>query len=832
MAGFLSRFKRGGDQLVKGANAANAALEHDAEQGAPSLFQYDSRPGAAAIAASAESATVLADRFVLLPKAIEALGLLNDEWRVGRILHDFLPIVLVELHSTKSDAEDAIAYWVLDQDGSFIGNRMETLPRHVLARIGERMLPTLIARDEDPASFRRLIDRLATIDRFFRLKFLYHVFEASPVPVLSILGYGPDQDARFRIVDGDGGIAMMIDGVLEWPIGLNGDIAGSFRQGWFAADILTCFAPLLMLELRDQNGARSTWVLNAGLKRIDGEDLAESETIAVLRQVAPKMIRYHWRQILALADSEPGYVPPPMLRLNAVALHRMLHRVGDLVVPETVDQMIENPQPDIVLGPAPTYPHGLVLAGQHVRAAVNHGLYRAGLDAVRRRRFTWPSPVDGSEAELEAVIAPQENTIVYQFLDRNGLRFMVATGERDCVQMGLYLPYENRFLCDKEPANWWFRHSIPAEFWMLIYEHALLNIAAFPGRRRRGAVEIVNVFMAQPLLHIGHYVWNDLTGQAGLVRELGAEAPRSLVIEAPNGQAEFFGPLETLFPALDGKVDRSLATKQAFWQRVYGSDIVPIRFTRSYIDAELRTLVRRYVSGTDDDARVAEQRASHPGGPVLIVGIRLEDRTFVDSTAVYEALVDHLDRNYPGTAIVLDGRNLRPGGKPGEVFAGIQDHHAIRSPLEAERDLVARIRDYAAGTSIAVFDTVGRSIETSMAWCYRADLCFSPWGAGLAKYRWLANLPGVIPTSRFNLEQRSDLDIYHSERWMEAPAPLLMPDANAVIDRPEMRGNAPMESDNRGRECFEIDRPHLFGLLDRLLADLGYPARSSRQPSS
>ena len=314
------------------------------------------------------------------------------------------------------------------------------------------------------------------------------------------------------------------------------------------------------------------------------------------------------------------------------------------------------------------------------------------------------------------------------------------------------------------------------------------------------------------------------------MREVPDRLPASLIIAGPQGQNEFCGPLETLFPELAGRVDRSLPDIEAFIAATYGGDRVPIRFTRTYVDRSLRDLVRAAILPTAPFRDAQAEWSRLGAGPVIVAGIRLEDRTFVDPPAFYEALLDHLAARHPGAVLVLDGRNAKPGGAPGEVIASIKDSQAHRSPLDAELELVDRLRAHAAGLDVHVASTVGLPIQASLAWCYLAAMCVAPWGAGLAKYRWLANLPGVILTSRYNLEHRRDLDIYHAPTWMEAPTRLVFPDPDRVVDHPGSFGIAP-GAEVIGRECFTVDMEHVLDLVSAMLAEGAAGPASTRHPA-
>ena len=754
--------------------------------------------------------------YLRLPAARTTIAALHDGWRLQDVHFVLAPLVLADLVHTETGEH---ACWYMDLTGRMLGNTPDCIDAVLAGRIRSGLQTVLMHRTDEPERFRRFVAELNRIERSVRLPILYHVVRKADFAILDAIGFGPDQERRFAVRTGPGGVALLIDESLEWPITSGGAFLWQFHDGWRVSALVCCFAPMLILEMEHSSGARASRILDAACDAIDDDTVSDPRCAAVIRQKAPLLFRRYWYDLIALNDTLPSYRPPSFLLLCRAMLDRALYLATGALMPEPLDQMIGAGDGPILLPPAPDRPEGLVLTQPHLDRALRNSLFEAGLEALRGGSLRWPSPVDGTDAVLEAVFAPSEYAIAYQFRDRHGLRFMVATGERDCTVMGLFLPYENHFLCgETTPANWWFRHHVQHEFWHLILRHALLHGATIRGRRRNGGGEIAATFTTDPLLHIGHYLWNELSGLDRLVATMKTDAPRCLVIDGADGRAELFGPLERLFPALTGKVERDIVGRSGFAERVYGSNLIPVRFTGSFIGATLRETIRRHVMTTPDAQAVSAQRPGAGPGPVLIVGLRLEDRTFTDTPGFLRALVDHLDRNWPGAVIVLDGRNRAPGTTEGAIIRSIKDAQSHRDPLAAELEIVEGVAAYAAGRRVSVLSTVGQSVETSLAWCEEAKLCLAPWGAGLAKYRWIANLPSVILTSRYNLMHRHDLDIYHAPRFMETPAVLVLPDPDRVIDRPDVRGNAPVDSDRNGRECFEIEPAYVWSLLDGLLA--------------
>ena len=88
-------------------------------------------------------------------------------------------------------------------------------------------------------------------------------------------------------------------------------------------------------------------------------------------------------------------------------------------------------------------------------------------------------------------------------------------------------------------------------------------------------------------------------------------------------------------------------------------------------------------------------------------------------------------------------------------------------------------------TGVEILNLCGASMTRSLYWSRRADFFVAVWGAGLAKYRWVCNRPGLVLSNLWNLRHRGDLDIYHAPRYQEAGASIRFIDAAYVTDVPE-----------------------------------------------
>jgi hypothetical protein len=132
-----------------------------------------------------------------------------------------------------------------------------------------------------------------------------------------------------------------------------------------------------------------------------------------------------------------------------------------------------------------------------------------------------------------------------------------------------------------------------------------------------------------------------------------------------------------------------------------------------------------------------------------------------------------------------------------------------------ELEIVMRMRRLHSD-KLRIINTVGAPIARSLFWAQQAAFFVALWGAGLAKYRWIANKPGLVLTNRANLVQMDgDLGIYNSPAMMDVPTLLDFIDAEHVTDLP-----AP----DSFYANFNVDPAALRLALDRLIARLELPA--------
>ncbi len=242
-----------------------------------------------------------------------------------------------------------------------------------------------------------------------------------------------------------------------------------------------------------------------------------------------------------------------------------------------------------------------------------------------------------------------------------------------------------------------------------------------------------SVLVAEPLIpHIGHYVWNAASGWDGVFRWADPEAIDAVAAFSKTANmggvdglyADRLAPrTEVIRYDDEARLARAAIERGALLAGCSNTHIAADYAARylSWAEAEVDQSFR---------ARRAALRAA--SDPLVLVTLRLDNRYWIEQAEGIVALVRALRQDHPRLGIVLDGMNH-------DFVSGWT--HAFMS-LDAERALAAQIMD-GIGRDDRVFDSIGCSVAESLALASACDLFVAPIGAGMAKYRWIANLPGV-----------------------------------------------------------------------------------------
>ncbi len=633
----------------------------------------------------------------------------------------------------------------------------------------------------------------------------------------------PTRDETFLIDDPlvaiDGSFHVRID-ADPVPL-LHCDLpVDSFQPGWQAEALFTGFAPLFLLELvNPEADARATWFLDHRMQMMgDRPGQLRPDLLAMLTLKALPLLRGLMEEVLERVV--------PSLDHRTVAFLRVNQATRAAIGALCLDQLVARP---FVCPVDHLLRRSLVYRSEHGgMRAVDRDHLRDGLlvpwqeriaDGVAAGCLTWPSPVDGHELHAQGSVVLDDFHFAYRFADaRNGLVFFVLVADHLSRIAGVWFPALG-LLASHDQAQLGLARLLEESLPSWFAGHALRWGEVLVPYLRRGATRFASVMRGPPGLHLGHQLWNELSGIERMVRNAPGSLPDWIAIDGGHG-GELYGPIDVLFPELSGKVERGIRSGAQLAAHAYERGLFVLRVTDAFVSAALRQRILARVDGLPI-AREVRTTLGELGDPVVIViGLRVENRTLSDlggtSDDTLGGLVDFLAGRYPGLVVVFDGHNSRVEGEA--VLLGSHgEERARRRPIDVERELVARLRAAHAGQPVTILDTIGAPMSASLAWTAASDGFISIWGASLAKYRWVCNKPGFVLSNRTNLLQRDALHIYSAPRYMEDPTPVVFVDPDTVIDEPDAMRLVDTAPGDPGLHNFRLDLDEVLPAIGRFV---------------
>ena len=609
------------------------------------------------------------------------------------------------------------------------------------------------------------------------------------------------------------------------PILLAGQPVRDFLPGWLPRAACDSFAPWTVLDLVHETGREASWLLDGTLDHVSTPlpDLGAEEHARIIEQATPAIRAVHQSMLCA---AHPRLPPEWALfdGLNRDAVIEIVrlattHAVGSTRV---VDLHREAPDPAGV--PARTA-KGRPIRLNAVADCLAGNFQEALQAALRDGMLTCASPVDGRPLQSRDSLVLHEHRIAYRFVDeRHGLVFYVSTTNYFFAIADLFIPSINTvFMPHKEDKQ---LATLAQEFLApMIFDAVLLLAYLDPDRRPAADRPFAVVCRGHPNLHMGHQVWNELTALDRLTRGIPpALLPTVIVPNAAQG-SEVFAPIDRIFPELEGRVERGLRSPDTLGEFVYRRGCCVFRALDEHVTQNLARRIRDAAAEEPpnrDDERLA-LRIRAETIPCVLFGLRVENRTAVNPGAVVADCIEHLRQRLGQgkgrIVVILDGHNARLHHDPVSQYDSFgQGPH--EPPVFTELRLVMQLRHRFENTNVEIVNLCGAAMSRSLFWSRRADFFVAFWGAGLAKYRWICNRPGLVLTSAWNLRLRDDLDIYHSPRYQEGGAPIRFIDAACITDMPEAPVLfAPVPNPIPTYSNFRVDHDGLLRELDGMIAE-------------
>ncbi len=571
----------------------------------------------------------------------------------------------------------------------------------------------------------------------------------------------------------DGVLCLRLDGRIV-PLRMGAAPVESFIPGWRPTFLYTGFPPFTLLQFSSDSGEAAVWIVDADGARLGGS-LAELEPDAreALRVAAVPRVAHLVDALLQ--PVEPSLDPRDRAFLRLPEGFR--RDIGQLCAASALP-----PVGRVVLGTAPDgWNDAWGLDRGHVEAILATPFSDRLLQSVEDGMLSWGSPVDGRPLRVQGSLCSDDFRFAYRLADPvHGVVCYPIVSHHHSETIGLYVPALSVVLALSGWMPGLLNTYVPSfESWLVPL--VCRQGAALESYFCAGASHVASIMRGAPSIHLGHQLWNELSGIEQFLRTAaGPHLPKWIV---PGPETEVWGTVEELFPRLAGQVDRSARDSDAAITASYETGACLVRITSEYVYADTRASLQRSVEAAPVFGEVRQfiEGRARPDAPVVLLGLRVENRTLVDLLEFCEELLERVAEAFPGTTLVLDGHNSVHDGR---VIMSHGEGGARRSPSEVEQQVAGHLRRLQVGRDVTVVDTLGAPIRTSLAWCGQADCFLSIWGASLSKYRWVCNKPGLVLTSRWNLTHRADLHIYDSPKYMEAPTELAFVEAALVEDDP------------------------------------------------
>ena len=567
--------------------------------------------------------------------------------------------------------------------------------------------------------------------------------------------------------------------------------------GWRLRGIYAGFAPFILADLTHEDGSVGFWIIDPEIDRpnlriigndvtppIDGSGAFQAAVAARVQEVAQRML------------TDPAAPHDPMVRSFMRLSRGLRQRLCATLPPAT----IEGPHPrqiDLATTADTAWPivtragAAITLEMDLMMRALHHYLHERFLDACAQRRLRWPALTQlGLGDRVHAIFFRSDLGVLRCIDPSTGTLYYIVLVGADIRSVAVLVPDAGLIFTYSNGAPTIFIGMLaqsPGMIGAALARHLLCAPASYLDWLAQPPTSFAQFTWPETAAHLGHFLWNEASGLERIREALKPEDyPEIVNLVGPSG-CEFYAPLETLYPEFRGRVNNTLATVDAMQDHAYAHALQPIRVSDALVSSALRQRVMAVVAADPEVAMLSRMGgpALDPAIPMIVLGLRLSDRTHADLGGFYARVIRHLLHQTPRLAkrltVVIDGLNARPGraGVPFRVFSGSD---APTDLYAREKSLVAQLRADTASLPVDIIDCVGVGMRINLFWIDRAQMFIAPWGAGLVKYRWVCNKPGFVFSSRNNLTQPHHLPIYHLPLFMDDPAPIEFVDPAYVTD--------------------------------------------------
>lgn len=529
-----------------------------------------------------------------------------------------------------------------------------------------------------------------------------------------------------------------------------------------------------LLEFETGRGGRRSevWVLSATGTLLDvwNRNPAEAQ-VARIRDAAARFLKPVLRR---LATSIDAAVQCP----DTQALLCLGQDWRDILVALT--QAAWQPATEIRLADVlrARLPEGLVASAERIRRIVGHDPRPMVHDAIVSGRLVFPALSHDGMAAMVRPVQTDPDWCVLQVRDtETGPDWLVIVrADLTLYTVEAIVIADDDFVICRNPNL--LRHVRRA---LDRLQSTLLATGLTLTRWKPQARGAAVATRSRSRNHIGHLVWNVYTGiETALALDSQRPSPGLIVHDLAGAAGDLpYGSLQRLFPELEGRIRLSETQLVEAFAAAIASDRHLLPMVGPRIPLVTRRRLLKNIAEDHNAMAVAQlaQAAAGEGAsaqriPLLVLGIRLQNRTMPDLLQFYARVVRRLHKAAGASrfAVFLDGLNTsQQGGEP-----KLSDALNVAAVLERENAFAAGLRRELADVPVTIFNGVGLTLLNNLALLASACCFVAPNGAGLVKLRWVHRIPGFVLTSAQSLRFGPLVDCYgqHVEVEEDAPAPL------------------------------------------------------------
>jgi hypothetical protein len=558
-------------------------------------------------------------------------------------------------------------------------------------------------------------------------------------------------------------------------------VAG-FNPGWRPDFAVMVAYNIVLLALRHEDGRLALWFLDERLRLFSNDVSQLPEDTRTLLEAKAQYLLTAIASCNILGGPLRGAVSAAEGAFAAaLASDRMLlERALDVACPPSESIVLEEAndrqRPEALQALSdlcgPVDPEAL-------RTFFRQNLCDIQIAAAETGRMEMRSPLNGAIATCDGAWCLELASLAFRFATPDPKdSFIAIFAGFQLTLFGVYMPHRNVFLHVNA------RHKSETERVLLappergLWRHVMRFADCLFDRPQHKLTPVLLCSFD----HIGHHLWNELVGIDETLHRVGAEAMPSVIVANPDA-TEIYGRIDEIFPELEGKVAR-LPDGIALVRKIYNERLPPLHPTGILVRRRLADRIsgmatRNYMRGLPD-AMLDDLRRR--GFHFVVLGLRVENRTVVDFPSFCEDLVEFLRRTLGRVAIVVDGQNCSESGFRYRITFQGNEHASV---LQVESDIVERLKaKFADNLDVAILSTIGLPVGASIALCDRADFFITPWGAGLAKYRWISNRPGLALAGPSCMRYQP-VHLYDDPVFTEANAPMYFMNATDIEDAPD-----------------------------------------------